>query len=342
MQFRYLVTGLMDEGVRAAQIVPEHLPADDSNMFSDRLTWRESRWPFLSRRRLLALAEPIDKLGVNLLHALDGELWSAAMQLGELLNLPVLLEISGADELPLIEPLLLARDETPLAFAACTTPLRDAANQVAPEDVPVVYIPPGIPRRDIEHVPSEDPAAVCVAITGVGDAGEAYDALFAAMQTVIRQHPQMQFFLSTHGKQGHELWQSVQRFGLLANLSMVPRRLGHNELLLGADAILQPHAVRRPRGLILQAMAHGLPVIAQADRWVDYLIDDQTAWVIERPDVRRWEQLLRALIESTEDCRALGGRAAEYVRTHHKMSEHIRATLDIYEQLAAEAIKFPQ
>jgi len=341
-QFHYLTIGLLDEGVRAAQVVPDQLPLDDSNVFGERFTWKESRWRFIEHRRLRLLAPSLEKTGVDLLHAFDGDLWEPTLDLGDELNIPVLLELSDVEELPLIDDLLYVETPMRVIIAASTQPLAEAARKRVQNHVTVEYIHPGAPTINKEHVGSADPNALCIVITGPGRAGPEYDALFAAMQSVIQVHEQLQFFLSTRGKHEHELWQAAQRFGLLANLSMVPRRLGHDELLLGADALIQPHAIGRSRSLPLHAMAHGVPVLAMQDPWVDYLVDDQTAWLVDRSSTSAWDEQLNRLIERKSEAAALGQRAKQFVATHHKLSDHVRGTLDAYQQLAAEAIQFPK
>ena len=340
-QFRGLVVGLLDESVRVAQILPDRFPATDVAAFGQVLPFSESTWFFARRPRLNRLAGPLEKLGVDLLHALDGGMWRPVLELGETLNLPVVLEISASQELPLIERLLSEPPTMKVALIATTQPLADAARELVDEHIMIECIRPGVHRDPKEHVGSPNQDAVCAVISGSTTADNAYKALFAAMQEVIRLHPQMQFFLSTHGETRHDLWQSAQRFGLLSNLSMVPRRLGHDEMLLGADALIQPQALGRTRGLTLGAMAHGLPILAAADPWLDYLNDDRTAWVVPEPDVDRWIVLLRRLIEDIPACRRLGASARDWISEHHKLSQQVQRTLDLYTQLVGESIPFP-
>src|SRR5690606_29911364 len=68
--FRHLVVGLIDEQVRVAQVVPEEMAGEEFSAFGDRITWRPSRWGMVQRQRLTSLATRLDRLGIDLIHAL--------------------------------------------------------------------------------------------------------------------------------------------------------------------------------------------------------------------------------------------------------------------------------
>src|SRR5690606_12930504 len=148
--------------------------------------------------------------------------------------------------------------------------------------------------------------------------------------SVVATHPQTQYFLDSQGRDPHALWRMAEHFGLLANMSMEPRRLGHRELPLRADVLVHPLAQRRNRSPTLSAMAAGSPVVARQDPWLDYLVHDQTAWTIDEPDPRQWERWLSRVIEHREEAAALSQRARQWVSQHHVASQQVEATLAAY------------
>jgi len=339
--FRHLVVGLIDSGVRVAQVVPDLLPQDDANTFGEVITWRDSRWPWVRDRRLVAVADQLGKLGVDVIHALDGRLWDAAAGLGRRLQVPLLLQATSVLDVASVTRHARAAERLRVAFAATTQPLRDAIAEQAAEDVPVAVIPPGV------HVPAEVTTAprssvLCAVVSGTGELDQQYEAVLLALRELVDEHPQVQFFLDGQHADQHALWQAARRLRLLENVSLVPRRLGHREMLLKADLLIHPQAVGKARSLTLQAMACGVPVLALQDRWVDYLIDDQTAWLADSAQADRWLALFKRVLEHPDDAAALGQRARKWIGENRRPSDYVAATLDLYRTVTGESMKFPQ
>ncbi len=353
--FRHLVVGLLDEQVRVAQVVPTGLSEEESIAFGERITWTDSSWNYLRRRRIRMLADALEELGVNLVHALDGRMWEGALDLAQALNVAAVFTANSAMDVTQARRLARQLDPSRTAFAAGTQPLAQAIErEVAETQVLVEYIPPGVIVPDggmdqrleqaaeqaAESSPS-DTHPLCAVITGNGRYDDDYEALCAALASILKEHPQSQFFLDGMGDEQHQLWQAAQRHNLLANLSFVPRRLGHRELLLRADLLLQPQALGRTRSITLQAMAAGKPVIARNDPWLDYLIDDTTAWVIDDAAPEPWVAALRRAFEHPEQARQLGRSARQWIRHNRPVSRHVDHTRMLYHRVTGEGIKFP-
>jgi glycosyltransferase involved in cell wall biosynthesis len=129
---------------------------------------------------------------------------------------------------------------------------------------------------------------------------------------------------------------------VLSNISLTPRRLGHRELLLRADVLIHPQPLGMSRSLTLAAMAHGVPIVAQDDPWLDYLIDDQTTWIVEGPHVDEWVERLLRLMERPEDGLALARSARDWVRQHRQATTSVDRMLHMYRRMTGETLKFPQ
>ncbi|MCC7145225.1 MAG: glycosyltransferase family 4 protein [Phycisphaeraceae bacterium] len=339
--FRHLVVGLIDEQVRVAQVVPNLVPEHEITTFGDVVTWRDSRWPLLRSWRLTRVADELEKLGVDLIHALDGRLWGAAVRLSDRLNIPVILGATSVLDLTEADRLLRRKGRAPLAFVTTTAPLGQAiARKVHGRQTPVEVIAPGVylPENVLRNEAGE---VTCAVVSGNGEVDEDYEALFTAIRHVVDRHPDIHFFLDGQRSEQRSLWQLAQRNGLLEFVSLVPRRLGHREALLKSDVLIHPQPLGKSRSVILQAMAHGLPVLARSDPWVDYLVEDQTAWLAESADSRRWIELLERLIQHPPDARALGLRSRQWVKDKHVPSRQVAATLQMYRRVTGEAIKFP-
>lgn len=343
--FRYLVVGLIDEQIRVAQIVPEQLGEDESSAFGERISWRDSRRRLLRRWRLGRLAPVLEPMQINLLHALDGRLWEGALRLGRRLGCAVVLSATSHWDVTLTAQIARQIDPSQMAFCATTAPIADAIRQHLDPQVTVETIPPGVELPDEAHTAMAtrgEQGSFCAVITGTGGYDDEYEALFAALPAIIAKHPEAQFFLDAMGCDQHHLWQAAERYGLLSNVSLIPRRLGHRELLLRANVLIHPQALGRSRSLTLGAMAHGLPVLARHDRWLDYLIDEQTAWVIQQRDPQQWTAALSRLFDDPPSARKLGERARKWTRENRLISRQIELTRALYRRATGESHKFPQ
>lgn len=341
--FRHLIVGLIDEEVRVAQVVPINLPTEDAIPFGDRVSWEESSWAWLRRKRISGLAEALEKLEPDVIHALHHQLWEGALELAEEIESAVVLQVTGEEEVQRAARLLPKLDPARVAFAVTTQPLHAQLSQRVPDTFMVRTIRPGvrIPPVEPDDKPTAQEPPLCALICGQIRHDAYYQSLFVAIARLIVDHPEVQFFLDAPADADNALWQSARKLNILSNVSMVPHRLGHRELELGADVMIHPQPLRRSRSLTLQAMALGLPVIAHSDPCLDYLIDDQTAWLTDKADASRWEEMLRHLIVAPDSGAALGSRAREWVRKHHLVSQHVADTIDLYRKLTGEAIKFP-
>jgi hypothetical protein len=340
--FRHMVVGLIDEQVRVAQIVPDALQLDELSPFGEQLTFTESRLTTLNRQRLRQLSPALGQMNTELIHVLDGALWWPGLVLARALDAAVLLQANAADDLRRVERLdrmqHLGGDH--LAFAATTQPLADAMTSRVGERNPVYTLRPGV------HVQQEPSSArtgdnpLAAVVSGNGQLDGYYQALLAGMARLIKERPQSQFFFDGQGSDQQKLWREAERLGLLANMSFVPRRLGHREMLLRADVVIQPQPLARSRSLTLQAMAHSLPVLAQDDPWLDYLIPDTTAWVVNEPTPRTLQSWLRRITDDPEAVQALGTQARQWVRENRLASDQIAKALEVYRQMTGAAIPF--
>ena len=339
-QFRRLVIGLFDEQVRVAQVVPQDLPHQYYSFFGDRLPWRDTSWARSRRKRLVGLSESLKKLDVDLIHALDGQLWDASVRLAQELQVPAVLSASCGADVARVKRLARHVTSGRIMFTAATQPIARAIEQRLGESSPVDFVPPGVHRASADDMHQGQGHVLCAVVSGSGLVDSDYEELFGAMAQLLAEQPQAQFFLEGCGSDQHALWQMAERFELLANVSFVSSGVGHHELLIRADVLIQPQSLGRARSLTLQAMAHGMTVLAKADPWLDYLIDDQTARLVGSHDRDQWLQLLRHVVDEPDDMRDLGDRARQWIGDRHLASQQIARTLDVYRRACGESIKF--
>ena len=302
--------------------------------------FRDSNWTLLRRYQLARLAGTLTKLEATLVHALSGRVWAGALSLARRLDLPLVAAASAADDVKAAPGIVRRCGSVRVAFAATTKPLAAALSKRLGPGTLVQMIPPGVHVSSQPRTPPADRTALGAVITGSGQLDDDYQALLSALPAIIGKYPDAQFFLDGQRQDQHRLWQAARRLGLLANVSLVPHRPSHQKLLLGADVLIQPQALARSRGLTLQAMAQGVPVVARQDPWLDYLIPDDTAWVVDQSDPAVWTQRVCDIIEKPDVAEALGQSARRWVGQKHVAARHVALTLALYRQLTGEAFKF--
>ncbi|GAB4192054.1 MAG: hypothetical protein Kow00105_06080 [Phycisphaeraceae bacterium] len=338
--FQHLVVGLIDEGVRVAQVVPEGVSHEDLSSFGEQVWWRESRVSTLNYFRLAGLNDTLTDMGVDLIHAMDGRLWRAALNLAEAMSVPAILSAYSKLDIRLAQRLLAAQDPSKVAVTTATEPLTGAIREVVSDNVLVRTIPPGVHVHQDSQSLSSPEQALCVIVSGNGEMDEDYQILLDGIARFIRSRPMTQFFFDGQGSTQHQIWKAANAAGLLGNISLTPRRLGHREVLLKAHAIIHPQPLGRARSLTLRAMARGMPVIARQDPFLDYLIDGETAVVLENPDASQWVNVLDRLVEDVSRMTELGQRAMDWVRRHRTTSQYVAGVLDMYRRMTGESIPF--
>jgi glycosyltransferase involved in cell wall biosynthesis len=335
--FRELVDRLGREQIEAVQVVPHRFPQEDLSPAGQRVVWDEPEWAWLRALRLARLAETLEPLEVDLVHAMSGSVWHGAARLAGRLGVPLVLNTTSFADVEMAERLPAKHVARP-AFIASTEPLVTALRNKVGSAATIELIRAGVEPAPEPPAPRSH-ASFCAAVSGAESLDEDFEALLEAIKRVVATARHCQFFLAGQGDT-HQLWQAVRRAGLLPNLSLVPRRLGHGQLLLRADALLHPQALERSRWLTLQAMARGQPLIARSDPALDYLLDNETAWVVPAPAADAWERLLRRVIDEPAQAAQLGDRARRWVTPRHTYARQVAQISGVYRQLSGAAMPF--
>jgi glycosyltransferase involved in cell wall biosynthesis len=338
--FQHLVVGLIDEQVRVAQVVPEGIAPDDMSAFGECVAWRETAVGMMNRYRIAQLDETLGELGVDLIHAMDGRLWQGGLKLAEALDVPIVLSACSMLDIPLAKRVLGRADPSRVAVSAATEPITQAIRQAAGDDLLIQTIPTGVHRHNVDPPSPQTGHELCVIVSGNGVWDADYDGLLGGIALFVKRRPMSQFFFDGQGVGQHQLWKAASSMGLLGNISLTPRKLGHREILLRAHALIHPQALGRSRSLTLRAMARGLPVIAREDEYVDYLIDGETAVVLDNPGPGEWFTQLDRLVTDTKSTTELGRSAMRWVKQHRQTSHQINEILDIYRRMAGQTIPF--
>lgn len=337
---KYLTVGLLDEQIHMAQVVPNTLPLEESSAFGERLDYEESTWQLIQRRRILALTEQLRGLQTTLIHVFDSGLWDVGLRLAAELDLPTLLNVWTSDDLDVASKLRSTINQQRVAFSCATQPFADAIADRFGSDARIDLVRPGIHLSRMEEKADHPDQPLCAFISGGGKLDGDYIALFSAIRDIAAASPESQFFLDAGGTEDPDLYKAIQHCDLQTNMSLVPHRLGHRELQLNADVIIHPQAEGRARSVTLQAMANGVPIIARDDPWLDYLIHEETAWLVDRDDADVWRHFLDQAINNPDAGKTLGMQAQQWVGKDHLASQQVSHLLKLYRDLTGESMKF--
>ncbi|MGB0767329.1 MAG: hypothetical protein ACPGYV_06430, partial [Phycisphaeraceae bacterium] len=284
-------------------------------------------------------AEPLAEAEVGLIHALDGRTWRAALDLAATLRIPVLLSANSGMDVELAERLAGRLVPGHAAIAAATQPIAQRVEQAIANAVPVHFVPPGVHLGKLaDRVDDETP---CVVVSGNGGFDDHVDRLLKGAKQAIQVQPDLQLFFDGQRQDPRKLWRAISQEGLLANATLIPRRLGHREVLLRAGALVHPQPLGRARSLTLRAMGHAVPVLACNDPLLDYFVDGQTARVLDNPTPEAWAKALVGFATKPRAWRSLGQSAKTYVAENRLAANQLQRLTTHYRELTGEPIAFP-
>jgi glycosyl transferase family 1 len=341
VSFQHMVVGLIGEQVRVAQVVPEDVSSEDLSAFGECVPWLETSVVLLNRYRVGQLNGVLEGLGVDLIHALDGRMWHGGLKLAEAMDVPIVLSANSMLDIPLSRKVLGRVDVSRVAVSGATEPITGAIREAAGSELLIRCIQTGVHQHDGGPPSLGEDETMCAIVSGNGVWDADYDALLEGIAEFVKRWPMSQFFFDGQGAGQHQLWKNASEMGLMGNLSLTPRRLGHREMLLRAHALIHPQALGRSRSLTLGAMARGLPVIAREDGYLDYLIDGETAVVLSEPGAEDWSAQLERLMTERRWIAELGRRAMSWMNQHRTTSNQINGVLDMYRRMAGQTIPFP-
>ncbi|MEM1098436.1 MAG: hypothetical protein AAGH92_06555 [Planctomycetota bacterium] len=370
---RALVVGLVSEGVRVSVAVPEG--TDERDVPGGGLGGATLAYPARtlgvggpwmgawlygkigSGRHWSRLAAQFEAMGdasgvPGVVLASDAETWLAAVAVGRMLDVPVMLFCHDRFDARLAPRLFTKLNPTRCLMVAGSEPIAQGLRDATQNLVVVEHVPPGVHLTDRTPRQRGPDDPLCVVISTDGPLDEAYLACLEGLAAHCRERPSTLAILEGPHPDSHAAYKQLRRLGLTGQCSFAPRGRdagavpGVDALLLEADAVLHPQALGRNRPITLEAFARALPVVAADDAALDTLIDGHTAWTIDEAQpydalAEAWHGVLTRLTEEPEEARELGRRAQWWVREEHLFSDELERVIGLCQRLAAEPVKFP-
>jgi len=338
--YRHLVIGLIDESIPITQILPESLPDHDRVGYGQLFTWSESRWDWLVQRRLLALAEPLRSQGIDVLHIASRQYLQAGLALAGELDAAVVFEVYDEDCLEYVEMLDQSQSQAGLAFLAPGHALYKQTVDLLGDDRAVMLARPGLRPREVHATDTAGPIQCLTATIFRGSATDQENWL-ASLTKLVRDFPEIMVFVDVaHAREAQAFWKQSRKLDLSSHLTLASRPLGRFDMVTQADALIVPAAAGRPRGIVMQSMLAGLPVIAVPDPCVDYYEPGTTCQLVDDRSVTGWSSAIRELMADPVGARALGRSAATWAEQHFRVSTYVSAVIQAYHAATGEAIPF--
>jgi hypothetical protein len=201
-----------------------------------------------------------------------------------------------------------------------------ASVRITPWGVPVPAQPAPAFERGV---------AIGVMIVGTGADRGAFAAAVEGLSLTLQERPDVMVFIDAGAARRADLWPRVRLLGLAGRITLAPDMEALRRLTLSGDVLILPEAQGEHRSLVLEAMAHGLVVVAASDPMVSYLTDRRTARLVAAADAPLWAETLREVFDDTAARRSLAASARQYVGEQHRVGNHVGLVLDAYEWLAS-------
>ncbi len=343
-----LKVGLADEGMRIIEALPAGMPIDEQTAIVETMHFEQVGLPLSLKwranaavRRIMALCG--DTPLPEVVHVFGGSIWDFGYAVAEQLGAALIIEAwrAGLDRqvhrladrpLERHEPIVLASDPK----------LKEAFLQAAP-NATIRLSPWGV------YVPAEPNKVLnagkiwSIMIAGTGLNHAAYAAAFEALASCVRARKDILLFADALAAQRSGLWDLAAALGVQDRFSLVDEMDANRELVLRGDVLILPEARGEQRSLVLEAMSHGMPVIAANDPLNSTLIDNQSAKLAKLGDQVSWNHAISTVLSNPAYVHQLTSSAREYIRTHHRPSRQIGCVMDAYESAVGKApIPFPR
>lgn len=337
--------GLLGEGVRTTLALPKNAGTVFS-LVADPIRYSNRGLIFTQRIRAQQIAARIAGQGndparmVSVVHVLGGAAWTMGQELAEIFQSALALEIwrgGLVDRAATLKP----AQHTPVAFIAPDRPIERALIdagittqvRVAPWGA---YAPP-------RPTPILKPGrSVSIVFCSSGRDSEHCRESFEGVCRVVAEREDSMLFVAESAARRAGLWAIAERSKVLDRVSLMDRLEDRRDLVLRCDMIVYPDARHEQRTLLLDAMAHGLVIVATADPLVSVIQDEVTVCVPQAPTSVAWADAVRAKLNDRTGSVALGLSAREHVRQNRRASAHIAALIDAYTDLSrTDAISLP-
>ena len=205
---------------------------------------------------------------------------------------------------------------------------------------PFVTIPNGVDLQRVyqgrSSLKEEYEGKVILLAVGNLKEPKGIDLIIKALARLAKGHPQLQLLIIGQGPEGNALRSLADQLNL-ANQVAFLGQLTHAqvmEYMSVADVFVLPSWEEGFGVVYIEAMAHGVPVIAcQGQGIADVIVDGENGILVEPQSVESLVAALEKLLSNRNWAQKLGVRGQEYVSTHLTWEENAIKVLELSREL---------
>lgn len=358
---RRLEIGLVSDGLHVLRAVPAEgdlaLASADVAGLDAVIRFRRV-WPPIGPQRPAAVLERallshLDSLptpssaadqGIDVIHVWGHGLWDAAIEFAELTQADLALEVGSRAALESMASAeragrRLAEARGRGVWLVPDEAMREAALRRA-RLWPVELVPWGVhvgEARDADW-PDTGPIGVCVMSAGLPTGSG--DALLEGLARV-RDRRELRVYMDAAPLDASQsLWRRARSLGLLDLVSMIDGLEARRRLVLETHLLIQPDAVGDHSTLTLDAMGHGLLVLARRDPLVSW-IHEKNAMILNAPGAAEWSAALEQAFADAPARRTIIDAARAEIAASRPAHRHVAATVQAYQRVRTKGVPPP-
>lgn len=352
-----LEVGLADEGVRVVRATP--IPPAAESLDNPYLRWirfPEPSTPLFASVCARALLEDLrtlkelstqDSEPIDVVHVFGDNAWATGERLARRLDAALMYEVWSEPAMQRavsIAKALKAQDEDArrrVCFLCPDEQTERRLGDLAPWSTRRLATWGAHAGDPPEHWPKRR-GTLSVLLIGAGGDVPSCRAALDALARVRKAVPNLLIFIDAAlVRTSNALWKHAGRLKLLDCASVIEDTESRRELSLHVDAMLVPEQLHEHRTILLDAMTHGVAVVARAGCPMSALRDGETAILLDDPDADAWERALGGMYLEQARTQELTRNAAEFVRQSRPASGHVRGAIAAYEAIAgADPVSF--
>ena len=354
---RRVEVGLMDEAVRVVRAVPDDVEDPGRSSLAPTVLYHDANWRFINKahaKRLLrevqliepSLAGESESDLLDVVHAWGDACWDMAIDMAADTGAALAIELwshASTKRIRTIERRAAARAETIRGmWLAPNERLRAAAEEQKPT-WPVRAAHWGIYADEHDPHRRRPGAPIGISIVCSGRDEAAIKPVLDALAACVRLEENILIFLDDAAVESQPgVWKHAERLGMLDHLSIIADMESRRELVLETDVLVLPDALGEVRSIVLDAMASGVAVVAQADPYIEVTAKPGLAIVVDAPTEQSWLEALRRVTSDPDETARIGTRARERVIAERPAHRQVDAILAAYRELTDNpSIAFP-
>ncbi len=328
--------GLADEGIRLIHAIPDDARLPESDIATRVVTFAPDRLGFTLRGRarnfLRDIASRLSQEtspGIDIVHVIGRRWWALAEQIAHELDAALVIEFWRSASIE--RAATIARRSRPLLLASDPALLGLLEDEGLADRSHLAAWGVHVPSREHEILTPKRESAIM--IVGSARGTGAIQEVIAGVASAIDDET-LVFVDASLAPKAH-IWRIARQHQVLDRLSIIEDMEGARDLVLQGDLLVIPSAMGENRSIVLDAMAHGMLVVAPRDDAIEPLADPERISLVPESGRTCFRQAVEQALASPETARRRAHAGRRYVQDRRRASVHISAILDAYERVAS-------